>query len=158
MSEKYRSFRARSSIYLRAKVIVIIGIVLMISAFYGLFFYFQDITETDLKNNLFAQQRDRQVMATKVLSKHVASDLGLVEARLEGLSNSINLQQGDLTSDKTKTLVHANFINLDDIVDHFFIINENNIMTIDTSKGARTLVGTDILQRNHVVQVEKTLK
>jgi hypothetical protein len=54
MSEKYRSFRARSSIYLRAKVIVIIGIVLMISAFYGLFFYFQDITETDLKNNLFA--------------------------------------------------------------------------------------------------------
>ncbi|SRR5215467_4405989 len=159
MSEKYRSFRARSSIYLRAKVIVIIGIVLMISAFYGLFFYFQDITETDLKNNLFAQQRDRQVMATKVLSKHVASDLGLVEARLEGLSNSINLQQGDLNSDKTKTLVHTNFVNLDDIVDHFFIINENNIMTIDTStKGARTLVGTDILQRNHVVQVEKTLK
>ena len=35
-------------------------------------------------------------MATKVLSKNIASDLGLVEARLEGLSNSIYLQQGDL--------------------------------------------------------------
>ena len=131
----------------------------MISSFYGLFFYFQDVTERDVKNNLFVQQRDRQVMATKVLSKHVASDLGLVEARLEGLSNSIYLQQGDLASDKTKTLVHANFLNLDDIVDHFFVVNKNNTMTIDIStKGAKTLVGTDVLQRRHVVQVEKTLK
>ena len=159
MPEKYSSFRTRSSIYWRAKVIAIVSIVLMISSFYGLFFYFQDVTERDVKNNLFVQQRDRQVMATKVLSKHVASDLGLVEARLEGLSNSIYLQQGDLVSDKTKTLVHANFLNLDDIVDHFFVVNKNNTMTIDIStKGAKTLVGTDVLQRRHVVQVEKTLK
>ena len=159
MPEKYSSFRTRNSIYGRAKVMAIVSIVLMISSFYGLFFYFQDVTERDVKNNLFVQQRDRQVMATKVLSKNIASDLGLVEARLEGLSNSIYLQQGDLASDKTKTLVHANFVNLDDIVDHFFVVNENNTITIDIStKGARTLVGTDILQRNHVVQVEKTLK
>ena len=159
MPEKYSSFRIRSSIYRRAKVIAIVSVVLMISSFYGLFFYFQDVTERDVKNNLFVQQRDRQVMATKVPSKHVASDLGLVEARLEGLSNSIYLQQGDLVSDKTKTLVHANFLNLDDIVDHFFVVNKNNTMTIDIStKGAKTLVGTDVLQRRHVVQVEKTLK
>ncbi|HVH96531.1 MAG TPA: hypothetical protein VM682_06290, partial [Bacillus sp. (in: firmicutes)] len=133
MPEKYSSFRTRSSIYWRAKVIAIVSIVLMISSFYGLFFYFQDVTERDVKNNLFVQQRDRQVMATKVLSKHVASDLGLVEARLEGLSNSIYLQQGDLASDKTKTLVHATFLDLDDIVDHFFVVNKNNTMTIDIS-------------------------
>jgi signal transduction histidine kinase len=159
MPEKYSSSRAKSRIYLKAKVIVIVTIVLMISAFYGLFFYFQDVTEGDLKNNLFAQQRDRQVMATKVLSKQVASDLGLVEARLEGLSNSIYLQQGDLDSDKTKMLVQANFGILDDIVDHFFVVNDNNTMTIEIStKGASTLVGTDILQRSHIAQVEKTLK
>ena len=159
MPEKYSSFRTRNSIYGRAKVMAVVSIVLMISSFYGLFFYFQDVTERDVKNNLFVQQRDRQVMAAKVLSKNIASDLGLVEARLEGLSNSIYLQQGDLASDKTKTLVHANFVNLDDIVDHFFVVNENNTITIDIStKGARTLVGTDILQRNHVVQIEKTLK
>ena len=159
MPEKYRSSRTRSSIYGRAKVMAIVSVVLMVSSFYGLFFYFQDVTERDVKNNLFVQQRDRQVMATKVLSKNVASDLGLVEARLEGLSNSIYLQQGDLASDKTKTLVHANFVNLDDIVDHFFVVNENNTMAIDIStKGAKTLVGTDVLQRYHVVQVEKTLK
>jgi signal transduction histidine kinase len=158
MPEKYSSFRTRSSIYWRANVIAIVSIVLMISSFYGLFFYFQDVTERDVKNNLFVQQRDRQVMATKVLSKHVASDLNLVEARLEGLSNSIYLQQGDLASDKTKTLVHANFLNLDDIVDHFFVVNKNNTMTIDIStKGAKTFVGTNVLQRHHVVQVKKIL-
>lgn len=88
------------------------------------FFYFQDITERNVKNNLFAQQRDRQIMATRVLSQHIASDLGLVEARLEGLSNSIYLQQGDLTSNKTKTLVQANFLNIDSIVDHLFVVNK----------------------------------
>jgi hypothetical protein len=107
MPEKYSSFKIKSIFYGRAKVIAIISIVLIISISYGLFFYFQDITERNVKNNLFAQQRDRQIMATRVLSQHIASDLGLVEARLEGLSNSIYLQQGDLTSNKTKTLVQG---------------------------------------------------
>jgi signal transduction histidine kinase len=157
MPEKYSSSRTKSRIYLRAKVIVIVTIVLMISAFYGLFFYFQDVTEGDLKNNLFAQQRDRQVMATKVLSKQVASDLGLVEAKLEGLSNSIYLQQGDLTSNKTKTIVQTNFLKIDTIVDHLFVVNKNNIVTIDiAAKGAKTFVGTDVSQRQYVVQSKKT--
>src|ERR1044071_658835 len=118
MSEKGSSFKFKRIFYGRAKLTAIISIVLIISISYGLFFYFQDITERNIKNNLFAQQRDRQVMATKVLSQNIASDLGLVEARLEGLSNSIYLQQGDLSSNNMKTLVHANFLDLEDIVDH----------------------------------------
>jgi hypothetical protein len=157
MPKKYSSFKIKSIFYGRAKVIAIISIVLIISTSYGLFFYFQDITESNVKNNLFAQQRDRQIMATRVLSQHIASDLGLVEARLEGLSDSIYLQQGDLTSNKTKTLVQANFLNIDSIVDHLFVINKNNIMTIDiAAKGAKTFVGTDVSQRQYEVQVEKT--
>ena len=39
----------------------------------------------------------------------IGSDLALVEARLESLSNSIYLQQGDLTSNKTKTLCKPTF-------------------------------------------------
>ena len=107
------NIKIKSICYRKTKVIAIISVVLIISISYGLFFYFQDITERNVKNNLFAQQRDRQIMATRILSQHIASDLGLVEARLEGLSNSIYLQQGDLTSNKTKTLVQANFLNID---------------------------------------------
>ena len=159
MPEKYSSFKIKDIFYGRSKAIAIISIVLIISIFYGLFFYFQDITEGNVKNNLFAQQRDRQIMATKTLSQHIASDLGLVEARLEGLSNSISFQQGDLTSTKTKTLVQANFLKIENIVDHLFLVNKNNTMTIDiAAKGSKTFVGTDFSQRQSVVQAEKTLK
>ena len=157
MLEKYSSFRIKSIFYGRAKVIAIVSIVLIISTFYGLFFYFQDITEGNIKNNLFAQQRDRQIMATRNLSQHITSDLGLVEARLEGLSNSIYFQQEDLTSNKTKTLVQSNFLKIAGIVDHLFVVDKNNIVTIDIStKNAKTFVGTDVSQRQHVMQAEKT--
>jgi signal transduction histidine kinase len=159
MPEKYSSFKIKDIFYGRAKAKAIISIVLIISIFYGLFFYFQDITEGNVKNNLFAQQRDRQIMATKTLSQHIASDLGLVEARLEGLSNLISFQQGDLTSTKTKTIVQANFLKIENIVDHLFLVNKNNTMMIDiAAKGAKTFVGTDFSQRQSVVQAEKTLK
>jgi HK/GC/Chemotaxis protein-like, sensor domain len=159
MPEEYSSFKIKDIFYGRAKAKAIISIVLIISIFYGLFFYFQDITEGNVKNNLFAQQRDRQIMATKTLSQHIASDLGLVEARLEGLSNLISFQQGDLTSTKTKTIVQANFLKIENIVDHLFLVNKNNTMMIDiAAKGAKTFVGTDFSQRQSVVQAEKTLK
>ncbi len=108
-----------------------IRIISIISISYGLFFYFQDIAESNIKNNLFAQQRDRQIEATRTHSQHIGSDLGLVEARLESLSNSIYLQQGDLTSNKTKTLMQDSFLNIDSIVDHLFIVNKTNIITIE---------------------------
>jgi signal transduction histidine kinase len=152
-------FKIKSICYRKTKVVAIISVVLIISISYGLFFYFQDITERNIKNNLFAQQRDRQVMATKVLSQNIASDLGLVEARLEGLSNSIYLQQGDLSSNNMKTLVHANFLDLDDIVDHLFVVNNNNTMTIDiAAKHSKSSMSTDVLQRQHILQAENTLK
>src|SRR6185437_8983567 len=110
------SFKIKSICYRKTKVVAIISIILIISISYGLFFYFQDITERNIKNNLFAQQRDRQIDTTRTLSQHIGSDLGLVEARLESLSNSVLLQQGDLTSNKTKALIQTNFLNIDSIV------------------------------------------
>ncbi|MFL6411211.1 MAG: hypothetical protein ACJ71K_08210 [Nitrososphaeraceae archaeon] len=47
------------------------------------------------------------------------------------MSNSIYLQQGDLTSNKTKTLMQDSFLNIDSIVDHLFIVNKTNIITIE---------------------------
>ena len=103
-----RRFKIKTILYGRAKAIAIVSIMLIISVSYGLFFYFQDITERNVKSNLFAQQRDRQIITTRDLSQHIASNLSLVTARLDGLSNSIYLQQGDLTSNKTKELMQVN--------------------------------------------------
>jgi hypothetical protein len=157
MSEKDYSFKFKTIFYGRAKLIAIISVVSIISISYGLFFYFQDVTERNVKNNLFAQQRDRQIEATRTLSQHIGSDLGLVEARLESLSNSIYLQQGDLTSNKTKALMQDNFLKINSIIDHLFVVNKNNIITIDIApKGAKTFAGSNVSQREYVLQVERT--
>jgi hypothetical protein len=157
LHKKNSSHKFKSIFYGRAKVIAIISIVLIISISYGLFFYFQGITESNIKNNLFEQDRDRQIEATRSLSQHIGSDLALVEARLETLSNSIYLQQGDLTSNKTKTLMQTNFLKIDNIVDHLFVVNKNNIITIDMStKGAKTFAGSNVSQREYVIQAKKT--
>ena len=145
--------------YGRAKLIAIISIVFIISISYGLFFYFQDITERNIKNNLFAQQRDRQIDATRTLSQHIGSDIGLVEARLESLSNSIYLQQGDLTSNKTKALMQDNFLKINSIVDHLFVVNKSNAITIDIApKDEKTFVGSNVSQREYVLHAERTLQ
>ncbi|HEY6882993.1 MAG TPA: hypothetical protein VI278_03035 [Nitrososphaeraceae archaeon] len=153
-----RVFKIKSILYGRVKIIAIISIILIISISYGLFFYFQDITESSVKNSLFVQQRDRQIIATRDLSQHIASDLSLVTARLDGLSNSIYLQQGDLTSNKAKGLMQDNFLNIDKVVDHLFVVNKNNIITIDiAARGAKTFVGTNVSHREYVTQARKSL-
>ena len=159
MSEKDYSFKFKTIFYGRAKLIAIISVVSIISISYGLFFYFQDITERNVKDSLFAQQRDRQIEATRTLSQHIGSDLGLVEARLESLSNSIYLQQGDLTSNKTKALIQDNFLKINSIIDHLFVVNKNNIITIDIApKGAKTFAGSNVSQREYLLQAKKTLQ
>ena len=44
-----RCFKIKTILYGRAKAIAIISVVLIISISYGLFFYFQDITERNVK-------------------------------------------------------------------------------------------------------------
>ena len=141
------------------KAIAIISIVLIISISYGLFFYFQGITESNIKNNLFMDKIEIvRLRQQEVFPSILAQTCTLVEARLESLSNSIYWQQGDLTSNKTKTLMQTNFLKIDNIVDHLFVVNNNNIITIDiTPKGAKTFVGSNVSQREYVIQAKKTL-
>jgi hypothetical protein len=156
---KHTSSEIKSVFYGRAKVIAIISIVLIISISYSLFFYFQEVTESNVRNSLFVQQRDRQVITTRDLSQHIASDLSLVTARLDGLSNSIYLQHGDLTSNKIRNLMQDNFLNIDNIVDHLFVIDKNDVITIDiAARGANTFVGSNVSQREYVTQAKKNAR
>ena len=52
-----------------------------------------------------------------------------------------------------------NFLNIDRIVDHHFVVNKNNIITIDiAARGAKTFVGTNVSHREYVTQAQKTLE
>ena len=66
----------------------IISIILIIIVSNDLLFYFQNITEHDLRNSLFEEQKQRQLESTKEISQHIGSDTSLVLTMLHGLANS----------------------------------------------------------------------
>src|SRR5690242_21601561 len=106
------NFGIKNVLYGRSKLLIIIFIVLIISISYGLFFVLQNINEQNVRKNLFDQQKDRQLDTTKSLSQHVSSDMTLVATRLEGLANSLYLQQGNLYSNKTRQYIENNFLEM----------------------------------------------
>jgi hypothetical protein len=75
--------------------IAIITIVSIVVISYGLFFYLQNNTESNIRNTLFEQQKQRQIESTRITSQHIGSDLSLVMSMLDGLANSLYLQQGE---------------------------------------------------------------
>ena len=52
----------------KAKEVAIIFIVLIIVVSYGLFVYLQNNTESNIRNSLFEQQKQRQIGSTLALS------------------------------------------------------------------------------------------
>lgn len=89
----------------RIKEIGVISIILIIAFSLGLLVYIQNLTERDIKSNLLLQQELRQTASTRGISLHIGSDLNLVVGMLDGLANSIYLQQGELSGDNAKKLV-----------------------------------------------------
>jgi signal transduction histidine kinase len=113
-----------------ATIISIILSIVVIS--YVLFFYLQSNIEKTTKDSLVAQQTKFQAESTKKISSHISSDLNSVLVALHGIANSVYLQQGDLSSDGTKTLMQEMYSHLNTItiVDRLFILNKTNVATI----------------------------
>ena len=53
----------------KVKQIGVISIISIVILSYGLFFYMQGITENNVRNSLFEQQKDRQVNQLEVYHK-----------------------------------------------------------------------------------------
>ena len=85
----------------RIREIGIVSIILIILFSFGLLIYIQNITEHDIKDNLFLQQKQRQISSTQGIAMHIGSDLNLVVSMLDGMANSLYLQQG-IYSDNAK--------------------------------------------------------
>ena len=144
---------------LNTKKITIISIILIIGISYGLFFYLQNNTENNIRNSLFDQQKQRQIDATEALSHHISSDLDSIMARLQMLANSAILQQGEVSSNETTKLLQEvyNQINSITLVDRLFILNKDNIATINIiAKGEKSFVGIDFSYIEWVKQTKNT--
>ena len=128
------------------KELGIISIILIVVASYTLFFYLQNITENNIKNRLFNQQK--QLDSTKAISQHISSNLDSVMARLQGLANSVYLQNGlvsDNNNNKTKRIMEDNYQQINSTVDRLFILDKNNMVKINlVPVGQKNFLGANI--------------
>ena len=142
----------------RIREIGIISIILIILFSFGLLIYIQNITEHDIKDNLFLQQKQRQISSTQGIAMHIGSDLNLVVGMLDGLANSLYLQQG-IYSDNTKKMVSDKYSQFKGLLDGLFVLDKDNILTISYSKsGSQSNLGADYSFRGWVENTRLTLR
>jgi signal transduction histidine kinase len=141
----------------------IISIVLIVILSYGLYFLFQDITEDNIKQTLFEQQRQRQLDSNKAISQHIASDIDSILTKLKVVANFGSVQQGNLTGDKTEQILGEMYNDARAQVgktDILYILDKNGIIKLVASddENQRLLVGTNISFRGYVNQTKTTLE
>jgi signal transduction histidine kinase len=137
-----------------AKKIGIISIILVIIISYGVFFGLQYMTENNIRNTLFEQQKQRQIESTKALSEDVSTDLDSIMARLQDLANSPTIQQGDLSSNKTKKIAEERYSQINSLADRLYITDKNNIIKLSLApKGQQLFVDANI---SHLDSIRKS--
>jgi signal transduction histidine kinase len=99
------------------------------------------------------------MQATQALSQRVSSDLDSVMARLQGLADSSYFQQGDLSSDKAKSLLQQIYFQINNATtaDRLFIINRNYVVIANIiSPGQRSFLGTNVSSINWIREIGLT--
>jgi hypothetical protein len=138
-----------------------IGIVLIISIIVssnGLLFLLQNIIEVDLRRTTFEQQRDLQLQSTKEIAQHIESDVTLVLSMLNGLANSLYLQQGELGSERTTKLLEETYTNSNLTIDRLFVLDNDDIMVASlASKPSEFFLGEDFSFRSWVRETRSSL-
>lgn len=143
--------------YKRIREMGIVSIILIVLLSIGLLIYIQNITVRDLKENLFLQQRERQIASTHDISTHVGSDINLVFGMLDGLANSIYLQQGN-NGENAKKMVGEKYTQFKNIIDGLFVLDKNNTVTISYSNSSSPVIGADYSFTGWVEDTRNTLK
>ena len=145
----------------KRKEIGIISVVAIIISSFILFFYQQNITEQNINDSIFNQYKNRQIESTQIISERIESDLKLIMSIIQGIADSVPLQQGELYGDRIQKLMKDKFSQVNNItqVNGLFIANEDNIITYNiVSEGKRSFVNIDISFRAYIQETRKTLK
>ncbi|HJU78916.1 MAG TPA: sensor histidine kinase [Nitrososphaeraceae archaeon] len=148
--------------FLKLPKIYKIGILSVISIVifsFTVFYSIQIVTEENVKSNLISEQIDRQQIASKSLSQHIGSDLTLVTTVLDGLANSVYLQEEDTDPKKINSIINEKYNSIDDIIDRIFVLDNDDIVTTDLSlQGTNLYLGSDFSQKEWVKEARNELK
>ncbi|MDQ3909514.1 MAG: cache domain-containing protein [Thermoproteota archaeon] len=138
-----------------------IGIVLIISNIVCsnvLLFLIQNAIEGELRMTTFERQRELQLQSTKEIAQHIGSDVTLVLSMLNGLANSLYLQQGELGSEGTTSLLEETYANSNLTIDRLFILDSNGTMVASlASKPSEFFLGEDFSFRSWVKETKSSL-
>jgi hypothetical protein len=85
-----------------------------------LILFLQNSTERDIKNSLFADQKQRQTESTKAISQHINSDLNLVLANLKILGNYGHVQNGNISNINVRNLMQEIYAQINPIADRLY--------------------------------------
>ncbi len=142
----------------REKEIGIVIIISIIVSSNGLLFYLQNAIELDLRRTTFERQRELQLQSTKEIAEHIESDVSLVLSMLNGLANSLYLQQGELGSERTTRLLEETYVKSNLTVDELFVLDNNDIMVASlASKPSEFFLGEDFSFRSWVKETRSSL-
>ena len=144
----------------RVQKLGIISVILIVVASYALFFYFQNKTEGNIQNNLFDQQKQRQLEATKSISQHISSDLDSAMTRLQGLANSADLQNpSSWNSGSAKKLIEDNYQQVNSTIDKLFVLDKNNVVKINlVPPGQKNFLGSNVSYLSWIREAHTQLK
>jgi hypothetical protein len=130
--------------------ITLVLIVLIVSFSFASLFFIQDITKQDIETRIFEEQKGRQMEYTKIVSTHMSSDLERVIAMMNGLGNSIYVQEKEYSSPALKELMQEEFGKYNNTINRLFILDNNDVMTVGLAKEREPLVGSDLSFRDWV--------
>jgi signal transduction histidine kinase len=137
----------------------IISISLVVIISFSLLFYINEITEKDIRDSIFNQNKLRQIDSTKNVSKHIGSDLNLVMSMLDGLTNSVYMQQGNQQSDSAKKLLEEKYSQFHTIINRLFVLDKNGIVTMSLAPiGAESFLSSDLSRRDWVETTKSSLQ
>jgi hypothetical protein len=122
-------------------------------------YYINNISEEEVRNTIFNSQKEMQMESTKKMAENIGSDLDLVMGMLDGLANSIYLQQGDFYSKDSESLIKEKYDRHKGIINRLFLMNKDDMVSVSLAdKGLRSSLGKDLSLRDWVAQTKNTLQ
>jgi signal transduction histidine kinase len=142
----------------REKEIAIVVIVLIAVVSIVAFFYSSYDVQSDVRQSLFEQQRDRQLTQIQAIANNIQSDNELVLSHLRGLANSVYLQNGDLSGNETERLLKDTHAEINEIGDRLFVIDNKNIVRLNiVPEGEDPFIGTNMSSIQWVIEARSNL-
>jgi signal transduction histidine kinase len=143
---------------IREKEIAIVVIVLIAVVSIVAFFYSSYDVQSDVRQSLFEQQRDRQLTQIQAIANNIQSDNELVLSHLRGLANSVYLQNGDLSGNETERLLKDTHAEINEIGDRLFVIDNKNIVRLNiVPEGENPFIGTNMSSIQWVIEARSNL-